>query len=297
MVADAIRSVLGQTMEDLEVIVVDDRSTDETKSVVDGFQDPRLRYMVNRRPQGPSGARNAGILAARGGWVGFLDSDDEWMAEKLERQLGALEDSPDVEVIACGWRWISRRTGQIRIERAPDLGGRIEGLPRWSFNTCPDILVRREAARQTLFPEELTTYECLDWIIRLQRYQLLFVPDVLVTCHDHEEARASDGSLKSLAALAQVVQRHRAFILRDPSAWATLNEKLGAGLLVAGNDRRRARSYLLNTVRAEPGRLRAWVYLMASSIPINPGKLKSLIPFAPKESITTGGDNGTGCHQ
>lgn len=69
MIADAIRSVLGQTMEDLELIVVDDRSTDGTKSVVDGFRDPRLRYMKNHRPQGPSGARNAGILAAQGVWV------------------------------------------------------------------------------------------------------------------------------------------------------------------------------------------------------------------------------------
>jgi glycosyltransferase involved in cell wall biosynthesis len=297
MIADAIRSVLGQTMEDLEVIVVDDRSTDETKSVIDGFRDPRLRYIVNPRPQGPSGARNAGILAAWGDWVGFLDSDDEWMPEKLERQLGALECSPDAEVIACGWRWMSRRTGQTRVERAPDLAGRIEGLPRWSFNTCPDILARRDAARETLFPEELTTYECLDWIIRLQRYRCLFVPDILVQCYDHEEARASDGGLTSLAALEQVVQRHRAFILRDPSAWATLNEKLGAGLLVADNDKRRARSYLLNTVRADPGRLRAWGYLLASSIPIHPRKLKWLKRFAPKESITTGGDNGAGCHQ
>lgn len=297
MIGGAIRSVLGQTMGDLELIVVDDRSTDETKSVVDGLRDPRLRYMMNHRLQGPSGARNTGILAACGAWVAFLDSDDEWMPGKLERQLGALERSPDAEVIACGWRWISRRTGQTRLERKPDPGGRIGRLPRWSFNTCQDVLVRREPALATLFPEELLAYECMDWLIRLQRYRGLFVPEILVNLFDHEGARASDGSLRILCALEQVMLRHEPFILRDPSAWAALNEKLGAGLLVADSDRGRARSYLLNAVRVKPGWLRPWGYLLASSLPFHPRRLESIKRLVPQKNLRAGGDNGSGRRQ
>lgn len=144
----------------------------------------------------------------------------------------------------------------------------------------------------TLFPEELLAYECMDWLIRLQRYRGLFVPEILVNLYDHEGARASDGSLKCLCALEQVVLRHEAFILRDPMAGAALNEKLGAGLLVAGGDKGKARGYLLSAIRAKPGRMRAWGYLLASLMPFRLRALKSMKQVVRRENNGPGGDSG-----
>src|SRR5215470_7379907 len=89
-VQKGIRSALAQTFSDLEVIVVDDGSADDTgKVLAEAFGD-RIRYCYQSN-QGASAARNKGITEARGEWIAFLDSDDEWEHDKLEWQFQALQ--------------------------------------------------------------------------------------------------------------------------------------------------------------------------------------------------------------
>ncbi len=85
-----LRSVLAQRDVDLEVVVVDDGSRDNTFETVTRLGDPRIRVVRNEEPRGESGARNRGLDAARGAWIAFLDDDDLWAPEKLSRQLHAL---------------------------------------------------------------------------------------------------------------------------------------------------------------------------------------------------------------
>lgn len=88
--AHALPSALGQQDVDLEVLVVDDGSSDETTDGLARVRDPRLRVLRNEHTTGVSGARNTGIDAARGGWLAFLDDDDLWSPRKLRSQLNAL---------------------------------------------------------------------------------------------------------------------------------------------------------------------------------------------------------------
>ncbi len=88
----AVRSVLTQTFEDLELIVVDDGSTDSTREVLAGFEDKRLRA-VYQENKGVASARNLGLNLARGRYVAFLDSDDYWLEKKLELQLAFMQQS------------------------------------------------------------------------------------------------------------------------------------------------------------------------------------------------------------
>lgn len=88
----AIKSVLNQTYKDFELIIVDDGSTDNTKKVVEEFQkkDPRIKYIWQKNSGGEARPRNMGIRHSKGEYIAFLDSDDEWLPEKLEKQVKLL---------------------------------------------------------------------------------------------------------------------------------------------------------------------------------------------------------------
>lgn len=94
LVSRAVRSVLNQTYEDLECIVVDDASSDGTPQVIQTIEDERLVYLRHDRNRGASGARNTGIRAAKSSLIAFLDDDDEWLPEKLVKQVPLLKALP-----------------------------------------------------------------------------------------------------------------------------------------------------------------------------------------------------------
>ena len=115
----AVRSALAQTLEDLEVIVVDDGSKDATAARVEQIADPRLRQ-IRQRNAGLAGARNSGIKAARGRYVGFLDGDDLWFREKAERQITAMEQDPTLGLTFSYSQYIDEAgqpTGQFLITK------------------------------------------------------------------------------------------------------------------------------------------------------------------------------------
>src|SRR6185436_14214556 len=93
LVGEAIDSVLRQTFTDLELVVVDDGSTDETATGMRRFADPRLRYVPIPHSGNVAKVRNEGVERSRGRWIAFLDSDDLWHPRKLELQMAALTQS------------------------------------------------------------------------------------------------------------------------------------------------------------------------------------------------------------
>jgi len=98
-IREAVESVLAQTMPNWELLIVDDGSTDDTREVLASYlADERIQYIYQPN-QGQSVARNAALAKARGEFVGFLDSDDLWRAQKLERQLSIFEAQPDVHIV------------------------------------------------------------------------------------------------------------------------------------------------------------------------------------------------------
>src|SRR5262245_20179101 len=98
---ETLESILAQTRPALEVIVVDDGSTDDSAAVAGAFGPP-VR-VLRQSNQGESVARNRGLDEARGDWVAFLDADDVWAPDKLERQLAAVEGSPGVACCHTGF--------------------------------------------------------------------------------------------------------------------------------------------------------------------------------------------------
>lgn len=87
----AVRSVLSQTLPPLEVLVCDDGSTDESEAVINSIGDARVRWLTGERAGRPAIPRNRGLHESRGEWIAFLDNDDEWLPDKMEKQLQKTE--------------------------------------------------------------------------------------------------------------------------------------------------------------------------------------------------------------
>jgi glycosyltransferase involved in cell wall biosynthesis len=94
-IAEAVRSVLAQTFSDFELLIIDDGSPDRSVEICRQFTDSRIR-IIQQQNRGLSGARNTGIRYAKGEYLAFLDGDDLWAPEKLEKQVAHLDNSPKV---------------------------------------------------------------------------------------------------------------------------------------------------------------------------------------------------------
>lgn len=219
----AVQSVLAQTMGDLEVLVVDDGSTDGTEALVRGIGDSRVIFL---RPyegnRGPAAARNAGIRAAKGPYVSFQDSDDEWAADKLEKQLRALEASPEVGVVYGTIKVTS--PSKVKLEPDPkvfpkDGDMHIKLLERSMVGT-PVALVRRSLLEKVGgFDEGLRSIEDWDLFLRLSREcRFAFIDEVLCFSYTLSDSLNADYG-KRIDTLEKILQKHGADYKENPKAF------------------------------------------------------------------------------
>ena len=97
LIKDAVQSVLDQTLQPYEIIIIDDFSTDNTEEAINSFNSPLIKYVKNERKKGANGARNTGILIAKGEYIAFHDSDDLWLPKKLELQKKLIDSDVTVD--------------------------------------------------------------------------------------------------------------------------------------------------------------------------------------------------------
>ena len=176
----AVRSALRQTWRHLEVIVVLDGHDAETEARLTVLPDSRLRILILPEPSGGSIARNAGVRAARGEWIAFLDDDDEWLPDKIERQMRAVRGtSAWFPVVSC--RLIARSPVASRVLplRVYDSSQPIadylfcrDGLadPGGLLQTST-LLASRELLLAIPFQDGLPMHQDWDWIIRVAAHQ------------------------------------------------------------------------------------------------------------------------------
>lgn len=193
LLPSTIESVLAQTFGDLEVLVVDDGSTDGTGDYVTSLTDPRVRYLRNEWSGLPAVNRNTGIRAARGEFIAFLDSDDLWLPEKLEKQVGFLRTNPGQSWCFCRHDIFHHETGLTSpgpvYEETLTTPFAAHRLLYRCFIGSPTPLVRRNLLAQTgLFNEapELRFSEDWEFWLRLAAVQPGgFLPEALALYRVH----------------------------------------------------------------------------------------------------------------
>lgn len=205
---EAIQTALNQTYRDFEIIVVDDGSTDNTPQVLAGFGDP-VRC-IRQENRGLAAARNAGVLAARGEFVAFLDADDSWLAEYLAKMLAAFGNDASVGAVYSGWHYVDSsgkllpRTNIQVLERDE----MYQAMTFMDFLIPSCVVVRRECFdRLGLFDETFRAAQgCEDWdmwIRVLARYAMVGVPQALVKYRVHGDNMSSN--LEQMERAKQVV--------------------------------------------------------------------------------------------
>jgi len=160
-IGKAIESVLAQTYVNLELIVVNDRSADSTEKVVSSFcaADQRVRLITNEKNSGVAVSRNVGVAAARYPWIAFLDSDDYWLPEKLERQMKALGAHPECSISFTATAYL-KPCGSFSpyVLNAPDKVTR-EDILKQNVISCSSVVVKKEALLRCPMPNDRRLHE------------------------------------------------------------------------------------------------------------------------------------------
>jgi glycosyltransferase involved in cell wall biosynthesis len=195
----AIDSVIDQTYDNIELLIVDDSSETDTESIVEEYNDRRIRYFEHEQNQGPAAARNTGIEQATGDYIAFLDDDDEWRHSKLEKQVPLLEKQPpDVGLVYC-WMNYYTQSGELVREYHPTYKGYVfpHVLDGQRIGGCPTLLVRKEVVQEIDgFDESIHRGDDGDFIRRVcKEYKVTYVSEVLVnvyTQHGHSRITTND---------------------------------------------------------------------------------------------------------
>jgi glycosyltransferase involved in cell wall biosynthesis len=166
---EAIQSVIDQTYPDFELVVVDDGSTDKTAQVACSFSDPRIRY-IHQENRGLSAARNTGILRSSGEYLTFLDSDDLFVADKLETLLNAMQRDPELGFVAGQAVLIDENALPLGKVFDTPLPENPAHLLLWNPLHVCSVMMRRDWQKKVgLFDESLHAYEDWDMWLRLAR--------------------------------------------------------------------------------------------------------------------------------
>ncbi len=186
-IAEAIRSVLRQTYADLEILIIDDGSTDATGDVARGFSDPRIKY-IRRENGGTAAARNTGIKNSTGVYIAFLDHDDIWMPDKIERQVGFLEETGAKAVFCNGIEIPSERPMLADGILETGVHDLYESTLSGKSNLTPSsLLINKEAIEKTrLLEENIPGIDDWDFSISLARnYTVGFINEYLYNRREH----------------------------------------------------------------------------------------------------------------
>jgi len=194
----AIKSVLNQTFQDFELIIVDDGSTDNTRKVVEEFQrkDQRIKYIFQENSGGPAKPINTGIKNSKGEYIAILESDDEWLPEKLEKQVEILDKFPNVGLVSC-YAFKIFSNGKKTIYKAPFSGilKKEDWKKYWqlwgilSFST--DLMKRKSVEKVGLLDENLKIAADVDFYLRfIKQFDFYFIPIPLINYYQIEESQS-----------------------------------------------------------------------------------------------------------
>lgn len=211
----AVESVRAQSEQSLELIVVDDASSDETHAYLEKLAaaDDRVRLVHNTIPRGGGGARNEGVKISRGEWIAFIDDDDEWLPTKLERQLGTLKATAGA--VACSCSYVVRSVSGASRVIAARANSTVQDLLMHNWLGGASVCVCLSGAIREIggFDSKLRAAQDLDLWVRLrQKGPVAVCPEALVVHRVHKGARITTNPQSQYMGVRRFHLKHRSLM-------------------------------------------------------------------------------------
>jgi len=271
----AMRSVLAQTYTNLELIIADDASTDETENLVRSIDDPRIVYVRQPENRGASAARNLGLARARGPLIAFQDSDDEWLLDKLEMQIKAISEAGPEFGATFGVKLIYGHDenyvyGEGRTCVAPDIdrpvaSGDLTGqLIHGNLISPQTLMVRADVARKVGgFDERLPCNNDWEYMLRLSKVtQIQHTPFPVVVAYISDDSIHRNVRSKARSFLL-ILKKHSDLFEQDYKAYA--GKLFAAGRWLHKLGRHRAAAICMwKAIQLAPGRPKPWLGFLQS---------------------------------
>lgn len=227
LVERALKSILNQTYTNIEIFVVDDSPVEyefrpAVKSMVESYAEKNVTYIAHDRCMGACAARNTGLDAAKGDFIGFLDDDDEWLPNKIEEQLKAFT-SEDIALVYCGNKTMYDATGAV-VENFPECVTEnvYEKLLYSNFIGSTSFPLLRTSALRKIggFDVEMQSAQDYDvWLRISKEFSVNVVNMPLVLYHFHQGEQITKNPAKKIAGLERLAEKNWDAIKANKDIW------------------------------------------------------------------------------
>lgn len=208
----SIESVIGQSYRDIEVIIVDDGSTDDTEQIVKRIRDERIRYYYQEN-SGACSARNVGIDLAKGDYIAFQDSDDVWHPNKLNRQM-KMAQKTNADILFCQLQRCNGDTTFTAVLPDIDRSGLVEIHDLVIGISTQTLLMKEVVARDIKFDETAPRFQDLEWLLRaVRKYSVYGMKEILVDVYFSENS-ITFSSPKLLSGI-ELIQKKNPYLSKD----------------------------------------------------------------------------------
>ena len=254
----AIRSVLAQAYSSFELIVVDDGSTDNTKELVGQLDDRRIKYVAHEQNSGLSAARNTGIAQTTGKYIAFIDSDDEWEKDKLEKQMAFLVNKQTPIFIFSNT--IKIKDGLwAGYEKDPSMPTQPYYYEMYSITTPSTWVISRDVFGLVgYFDEAFYHFDDIEFLFRMGQCRIwaYYLAEVVAKKYMHC-SNLSKISVAKLKAREQLHEKHKNALQHEPDYVFKLYAKMAKDAVLLRNSSLACR-YFLRALALKPLRIDLW---------------------------------------
>jgi len=258
----AIASVLHQTFQDFEIVIIDDASRDHTSEVVTNFKDTRIKLIHHQVSKGAAEARNTGILNSNSEYIAFLDDDDEWLPDKLQTQVDFLENSPPEVGGVCAYRLtIDRVSGRLLHVRRSETPLDISTM---NFITTSSLLLRRRCFEEFgLFDKDIPAGSDYDMWLRIsKKFSFEIIEKPLIRYYIHENSITFNYE-KKIRGLEILFQKYDNLFRLKPRIYSRRYRTLGIHCCYNGEPHK-GRKAFKKAIRMDPFEVRNYFYFCLS---------------------------------